>query len=360
MPSRRDEFLPLSVTKIIALVPAKTFSTLAHRRREILVAEALKLDSDTKAKLFKAANDKEQANVSKQEHKHSLKRKRDTTRWQGARTEKRKKKAVLLELPTDNEAQDCLKAFINATGNTALAQEVCIVCAREVWASEGERRCIEDLPNQHRLHPHKPHAAHTLFREMLLVAEKIEGSGEEAEGFCCKMCHDSLEANRVPRLSLANGMWIGAVPTELKDLTIPEQMLIALHFPRCFIFKLFAKEGGKAHQDPDKLQQGMRGNVTSFELNTQDIAKMINGRLFPRETSLLPSVLSVAFVGHGKLPKRWLKSTFRVRRQRVFAALTWLKANHPRYHAIEIDPSRLASLPEDDVPDEVLLTVRVL
>jgi hypothetical protein len=42
----------------------------------------------------------------------------------------------------------------------------------------------------------------------------------------------------------------------------------------------------------------------------------------------------------------------------VRAALRWLKENNPYYNNILIDDSRLATLPEDGVPEEILHLVR--
>jgi hypothetical protein len=43
----------------------------------------------------------------------------------------------------------------------------------------------------------------------------------------CPICVDSLEKNKVPTLALANGLWVGKIPDELKDLPYAEQLLIA-------------------------------------------------------------------------------------------------------------------------------------
>ena len=103
----------------------------------------------------------------------------------------------------------------------------------------------------------------------------------------------------------------------------------------------------------------MQGNVSSYELNMDGISSMLHGNLMPRPPAVLASVISVTFIGLGDLPKRWLRTTFRVRRHSVFEALRWLKANNAKYYGdIEIDPSRIQQLPEDDVPLEVLGVVR--
>jgi hypothetical protein len=43
----------------------------------------------------------------------------------------------------------------------------------------------------------------------------------------CNTCARSLKADKVPKKSLANGLWIGSIPSELKDLSYAEHMLIA-------------------------------------------------------------------------------------------------------------------------------------
>jgi hypothetical protein len=151
-------------------------------------------------------------------------------------------------------------------------------------------------------------------------------------------------------------MWIGNVPFALEILTIPEQLLIAMHYPRCFVFKLFPKGGHTG--DPDALQRGMAGNVTTYELNTAQVVEMLQGNMMPRRPQILASVVAVAFIGLGKVPKNWLKSTFRVRRDAVLQALIWLQNNNPLYKDIIISQENMESLPADDVPEEIMATLR--
>jgi hypothetical protein len=166
----------------------------------------------------------------------------------------------------------------------------------------------------------------------------------------------ALRKKKVPRLSLANSLWIGDVPYKLTALTIPEQLLIARHYVRCYVFKLYPREGmGFA---PEQLQSGMKGNVSLFDINTNDVVKMLEGQLMPNPMATLASVLVITFVGRRTLPINWLKSTFRIRRQRVYEALTWLKEHNSIYADIEIDDARIGTLPEDGVPDDILYLIR--
>jgi len=205
-----------------------------------------------------------------------------------------------------------------------------------------------------------PHPQHTLFNGKLLEPKGVSGDGNHAVVMTCADCFNDLKkpTDQPPRYSLANNMWIGGIPWRLQTLTFPEQLLIALLYPRVYVFKLYPR---KFHgiRDATSLQRGMRGNVSTYDMDMEGIAKMVEGNLMPRPPAVLASVISVTFVGLGDLPKKWLRTTFRVRRQVVFEALRWLKNNNPKYYGgIEIDGRRIAQLPEDDVPVEVLGIVR--
>ncbi|KAJ7187071.1 hypothetical protein C8R46DRAFT_809901, partial [Mycena filopes] len=170
----------------------------------------------------------------------------------------------------------------------------------------------------------------------------------------CRECSDSLAkgGKNPPKYALANNLWLGRTPWELEILTFPEQLLIALLYPRVYVFKLHPRCAGR--MDPNTLQRGMRGTVSTYNLDTDGVVSMLAGDLMPRPPAVLASVISVTYIGLGDLPKNWLQSTFRVRRKVVSDALSWLKRNNPKYYGdIKIDPARIAALPEDDVPEEI-------
>lgn len=101
----------------------------------------------------------------------------------------------------------------------------------------------------------------------------------------------------------------------------------------------------------------MAGNVTTYSMNADAIVEMLEGQLMPRKPELLASVIAVSFIGLGKLPKKWLKGTFRVRRAVVHDALRWLKANNEMYKDVRISQEALRILPEDGIPDAILANV---
>jgi hypothetical protein len=267
-----------------------------------------------------------------------------------------------LRLPTPAQLKGCYRAFYNATSNKALASATCGICARNVNINEQKvtHFKIDSLPNAHRLIPRYLHVAHTLFNDKLLEPRGVRSEGNNFLVAACKDCISGLNKPKdvPPEYSLANNMWIGDIPWELRRLTFPEQLLVALIYPRVYVFKLFPKKFERG-RDASALQRGMRGNVSSYELNMDAISSMVHGNLMPRPPVVLASIISVTFIGLGELPQKWLYSTFRVRRHAVFEALTWLKKNNQKYYGdIEIDPERLGSLPDDEVPKEILGIVR--
>jgi hypothetical protein len=269
---------------------------------------------------------------------------------------------AFLELPTAPQMIDCYRAFFDATSNRAMAFVVCGVCARNVNVDQQRVRDyrIGSLPNGHRLIPRFHHSSHTLYEGMLLEPKGVKMRGCDVVVSVCGECVTSLGKTKEnpPPYSLANNMWIGNIPWELQRLTFPEQLLVALIYPRVFVFKLFPKKGRRSH-DVSTLQRGMRGNVSSYELNVDGMASMVQGKLMPRPPAILASVIAVTFIGLGQLPQKWLHSTFRVRRQVILDALVWLKKNNARYYGdIDIDNGRLECLPVDDVPPEILGIVR--
>ncbi|KAF8309321.1 hypothetical protein F5887DRAFT_898842 [Amanita rubescens] len=151
------------------------------------------------------------------------------------------------------------------------------------------------------------------------------------EGFfvqSCRHCVGDLklgDCNLPLRRSLANNLWIGVVPDVLKRLSLPEQLLVALVYPRVFVFKLFSRRLNNRYLGGDNptLQRAMRGNVCSYDLDTPGIADMIQGNLMPRRPSVLASVIQITLFGQRHLPENWMHNLFRVRCHYIWEALVW-------------------------------------
>ena len=263
-----------------------------------------------------------------------------------------------LQLLSEEQVRECYHQFYEATSNASLEMVICAVCTHGV-----DKKCdcvsihdLTKLPNSHHLIPAVPHPAQNLYNSQLLEPKGIEGVNEEG-GVRVKICGEGMgalcqKADKPPALSLANNLWIGPVPWHLEVLTFPEQMLITLLYPHVFIFKLFPKDANFC-PGKDTLQWGMWGTVGTFEMDVAGVSGMTQGNLMPCPPSILPLVISVTIIGQGQVPKWKLWSIFHV--QCVFEALHWLKYNNPKYYGnIVIDRSCIQSLPDDDVPDEIL------
>jgi hypothetical protein len=193
---------------------------------------------------------------------------------------------------------------------------------------------------------------------MLLAPEGVIRQGARLIAHICLGCLGDLKKDTAlpPKFSLANNLWVGAVPVELSCLTFPEQLLIAHLYPRVYVFKLFPKSGGGS---ANGLQRAMRGNVSTYELNVDAMAAMVEGQLMPCPPAVLSSLIAITYIGVGRIPKNWIHSTFRVRRYHVSRALDWLKVHNPKYYGnVVISQRQLNQLPEDNVPDEILGVIR--
>ncbi|KIN94129.1 hypothetical protein M404DRAFT_35377 [Pisolithus tinctorius Marx 270] len=242
-----------------------------------------------------------------------------------------------MQVPTDDQRQRCIAAFIDATNNDAIASAVCVICAWELQRKEGDVVLIKDILNVRRhLTPADAHVAHRLWDGLLIEGTLID---------------------RLPKYALNNNLWIGDVPLALGMLNFVETLLVARHYPRCYVFKLYPRDSARS-QNLRHLQRAMAGNVTLYEINMSAVVDMLEGRLMPQTVETLSSVLAITFVGTKYLPTDWLSRTFRVRRAVVFDALQWLQDNNENYWDITISPERMQSLPVDGIPEEIEAMVR--
>lgn len=244
--------------------------------------------------------------------------------------------------------------YLDATSNHALAKAICCVCARKLHVTQLETMPVRSIPSPHCLKPSHPHEAHYLTQNMLLHCSALNGD----EGHVCLDCVRELRQARTPSLSLANNMWIGDIPPVLSILTLPERVLIARYFPAAYIVKLYPKSGG-AGFDPRHLTSGVRGNVTTYPLDVDALAAFVDGRRLPPHPRVLAATIGISFVGVKGVPEKAMRGIFSVNRQRVKAALLWLKQFNPFYAQIELDEDNLASLPEDDIPEQLRQIIKV-
>lgn len=154
-------------------------------------------------------------------------------------------------------------------------------------------------------------------------------------------------------------MWIGDVPFVLKVLILPEQLLIAKYYPMVYIVKLYPKDK-RAHYWRSEMASGLKGNVSTYRLDSKEIQNMIEGPFIPPPATILSSIIGVTFVGPNNVPSSLMPEMLYVRRNRVKQALQWLKANNPLYHDDIISEDHLSQLPQTGVPREIFSTVKCL
>jgi hypothetical protein len=150
----------------------------------------------------------------------------------------------------------------------------------------------------------------------------------------CNICNTSLMKGTIPDMALANDLWIGNVPDELKGLTYAEKLLVArVRHNRCVI---------RVESDMHK----MTANAITF---ANPMPKVY--RELPPPLEELDEVLAFIYTGPCRPTADDFKRTpLLVRRQKVGIALEWLKLNHIGYKDLNVSYKNLADYPEDGPP----------
>ncbi|KAF6747096.1 hypothetical protein DFP72DRAFT_1075742 [Ephemerocybe angulata] len=160
----------------------------------------------------------------------------------------------------------------------------------------------------------------------------------------CPTCHESLKKNKRPKFALANRLWVGSVPACLQDLTLGEAAMVSrVRYNRCVV------RVGKGHLK-------MTSNVIAFEHPSKKIYQRL-----PMDKDELADVLSVMYTGSEPPGDDDLKRTpVLVRRNKVRAALEWLKLNHKDYADLSIAYDTLETYPLENVPVGLLQQTTII
>ncbi|KAL6303490.1 hypothetical protein BKA93DRAFT_734797 [Sparassis latifolia] len=139
-------------------------------------------------------------------------------------------------------------------------------------------------------------------------------------------CVRSLQKEVVPVSALANGLWLGEVPNELQDLSWTEQMLISRVMHNYCVVRVASSGMHK-----------MRANAICHAVPIPKVYSVL-----PPKCEDLDEVLAFLYTGPAKpTPSDFQRTPFLVRRNRVAAALEWLKLNHLDYTDLEISYKNL-------------------
>ncbi|KAJ7892947.1 hypothetical protein B0H13DRAFT_1625354, partial [Mycena leptocephala] len=148
----------------------------------------------------------------------------------------------------------------------------------------------------------------------------------------------------MPALSLANRTFLGSVPSELKDLTVIEEAMIARCRSKCWIIQLKEENQDLVLQS---TQRGIKGHVIIYPQKPSKVANVL-----PPSIDEITSPVCVLFVGSSAPTPEWLREHAKplaVNAARVRNALRWLKQHNPLYRDITINEECLQRLEENPV-----------
>lgn len=147
---------------------------------------------------------------------------------------------------------------------------------------------------------------------------------KDSSDFSARMVCNSCRRNSNQLFSSRNGMDLGSIPSQLRDLTLLEQLLIARVHPVVSLFKIRGQ------------QRAYSGHVLNFVQRVEIIALRL-----PHNPGRLNAIVLMS----RDTPDGVIH--FRVRAMRVREASVWLKSNNQYYSDIPIDEALLGSLPHD-------------
>ncbi|KAG8216550.1 hypothetical protein J3R82DRAFT_6698 [Butyriboletus roseoflavus] len=231
--------------------------------------------------------------------------------------------------------RSCVEQFIDYTSNDAVCSVPCVVCGGEFFFHETNHLDVSTLPYKHILYPYMRNPHQHLVNEMILYNEGLMSEDNHMFGHICTSCQTYLNMKRTPSWLLANGLWVGEVPEVLSILTLPNRILVAHYYPVAYIVKLYPKRKGASYSDVSMLNSGLRGNVLTYRMNTQDIVSMVHRNLLSPSSIILSVTIAVTFMGPGNLPDHHLPSMLSVSRNHIRNALCFLQEENPLMEILE-------------------------
>ena len=100
----------------------------------------------------------------------------------------------------------------------------------------------------------------------------------------CVECLSALKRNRIPRLSLANYLYRGKLPSELQDLTWVEEMVCAKYQSTAHVTRIYGSS------DPSQPKV-FHGNTCAHEMNV-----LSNATVLPCAVADVNDMLSVTLL----------------------------------------------------------------
>lgn len=258
-----------------------------------------------------------------------------------------------------------LNYFRVETCSKALQTRICAVCSESRFVSDfapdpmpisDPNLNLELLRSRYPLGVDDPFETHETLRGIMLDrAGFVQYAEHEDALWTCRFCYRTLTKKVLPRCALANRMFLGEVPDCLKDLTVVEEAMIARRRAKCWIIHLndvgagvHTTDRGASHGARlPTTQRGMKGHIIVYPSNPQNI-----GSVLPPSMEETVTPMCVVFVGSTRPSPEWLSTKAKpliIRREKVRAALLWLKEHNPLYSDVTINHQVLNELPEESV-----------
>ncbi|CAF4618095.1 unnamed protein product [Rotaria sp. Silwood1] len=275
----------------------------------------------------------------------------------------------------------CLQQFLQQMSMSALAEVTCAVCNVRSLVQTSKKVPISKIPNIHLLKVSDELKDLILSTQSSVLRHSIDdtiqmtGHVQNSTSFnsasfyyengiilytnglhqenkthmstLCQKCHVALTKGIIPKFSAANNMWLGDVPAELQDLTIPEEKLISLYRHNSCVIKLHSP-----FHSTTTAQTALKGNCITFLQNVPDIVNSL-----PLQLEDLYDTLKVIFIGAHSPERIQLKKVLTVRKKKIIKALQWLKKYNVLYQHIDINLKNIDALPEDNVPECIMSTM---
>ena len=206
---------------------------------------------------------------------------------------------MFLIVPSEDVIKECVSAFIDRTSNKALCCATCAICAADGLKTNMRNIPVDDMVNKQLLWPPIAHNSHRLTDGMLLEQAGVTDDKRGQTLTVCAVYEKDIRA--------------GKVPMELQVLTLPECVLVAKCFPAAYVVKLFLKKKGAKTWSSLGCNTGMRGNVSTYRLNVEDIANLVNPMVMPPSPVLLAAMIGITIVSPHNLPKRTMPGFLHVK-----------------------------------------------
>lgn len=181
----------------------------------------------------------------------------------------------------------------------------------------------------------------------ILVEADLDRCGMEAGSFLlCDSCISMVHKSRFPKLGSINEVNTTPChryPAVLDDLTPVEQAVIALAHPVVSILKLRPIGGS-----PTTCYRGIRGHAVVLPQNPGPLLDIL-----PSRSLVLHDVIRIVWASEKPHNTLDLHPFALIRKQKVLAALQWLRENNPLYGDIVIDHALLETWRDEFVPIEI-------